>query len=66
MSRYLQLNCVINYFFQLYLILHAYVRRSDVMGNVEKNFGTKQSLPNQNENNRMHVKDSQKVLVQSI
>ena len=41
-SRRLQLNCVISYFFQLHLILHAYVRRFDVMGTVETFLETKQ------------------------
>ena len=41
MSRRLPLNCVISYFFQVYLILHAYIRRFDVMGTVVKFVGTK-------------------------
>ena len=33
------LDCVISYFFQLYLMLHVYVRRFDVMGTVGKKIG---------------------------
>ena len=43
-SPHLQLNYVINYFFQLYLMLHASVRRFDVMGIVEFFFKTKQDI----------------------
>ena len=39
-----QLDCVISYFFQLYLILHACVERFDVMDTVGKNLGTKRGL----------------------
>ena len=35
MSRHLPLNCVISYFFQLYLMFHACVRRFDVIDTVE-------------------------------
>jgi hypothetical protein len=33
-SRDLQLNCVINFFFRLHLVLHAYAVRFDVTGTV--------------------------------
>ena len=42
-SRHLQLNCVINYFFQLYLMLHVCIRTFDVTGIVQKILGTKQA-----------------------
>ena len=38
-----QLNCVIS-FFQLHLMLYAYVRRFDVMDTVQNFLGTKQGL----------------------
>ena len=37
-----QLNYVISYFFQLHLMLHAYVQKFDVTGTVEIFLGTKQ------------------------
>ena len=39
-----QLYYVISYFFQLHLMLYAYVLRFDVMGTVEKFLGTKHGL----------------------
>jgi hypothetical protein len=41
LSRKLQANYAISYFFYLYLMLHAYAARFDVIGNLEKflNFG---------------------------
>ena len=39
-----QLDCVINYFFQLYLMLHASVRKFNVMGIVGIFFKTKQDI----------------------
>ena len=39
-----QLYCVTNYFFQLHLMLHACVRRFDVMGIVGKFLTTKHAL----------------------
>jgi hypothetical protein len=35
LSRKLQLNCIISFYFRLYLILHACVARFDVMENLE-------------------------------
>ena len=35
-SRNLQINCVISFYFYLYLVLHACVARFDVTGNLEK------------------------------
>jgi len=40
-SRHSQLNCVVSYFFQLHLMLHAYVRKFDMTGTVEKILVTK-------------------------
>jgi len=37
-SRDFQVNCAISFYFRLYLILHAYTVRFDVMGNLEKNW----------------------------
>ena len=34
------LDCVISYFFQLYLILHVYIRKFDVTDTVEKILGS--------------------------
>ena len=39
-----QLNCVINYFFQLHLMLHAYIQRFEVMDTVGNFLGTKRGL----------------------
>ena len=39
-----QLDCVISYFFQLHLMLHACVERFDVMGTVGKILKTKRGL----------------------
>ena len=39
-----QLDCIINYFFKLYLILHACVRRFDVTDIVQNFLETKLSL----------------------
>ena len=41
-SRHLQLNCVINYFFQMHLMLHACVRRFDMMSTLGKKLEIKQ------------------------
>jgi hypothetical protein len=43
-SRGNQLDYVISYFFQLYLMLHACVQRFDVTGPVRNFLETKQSL----------------------
>ena len=43
-SRGNQSDCVISYFFQLYLMLHACVRRFDVTSTVQKILRTKQGL----------------------
>jgi len=39
-----QLDYVISYFFQLHLMLHACVRKFDVMGTVQTFLGTKRPL----------------------
>ena len=39
-----QLDYVISYFFQLYLILYVYVRKFDVAGTAQTFLGTKRSL----------------------
>ena len=44
LSRHLQLSCVISYFFQLHLMLHANIWRFDVMDTVWKFLKTKQGL----------------------
>ena len=36
LSRDLQINCVISFYFYLYLMLHACAARFDVMGNLVK------------------------------
>ena len=36
-----QLDCVISYFFQLHLVLHACVRKLDVTGTVQNSLETK-------------------------
>ena len=43
-SRGNQLDCIISYFFQLHLLLHACVERFDVTGIVGKFLGTKRGL----------------------
>ena len=45
-SRANQLDCVISYFFQLHLMLHASVRTFDVTGTLEIFLGTKQGMYN--------------------
>jgi len=35
-SRDLQINCAINFYFCLYLMLHAFTVRFDVIGNLKK------------------------------
>ena len=49
MSRFLivrvnQLDCIINYFFQLHLIFHVYVKKFDVTNSVVIFLETKQGL----------------------
>ena len=39
-----QLNCVISYFFQLHLMLHACIRKLDLTATVQKNLRTKHCL----------------------
>ena len=43
-ARANQLDCVISYFFQPHLMLHAYVRIFDVTGTIENFLETKQGL----------------------
>jgi hypothetical protein len=47
LSRDLQLNCIISFFFRLHLVLHTYAARFDVTGTIalfEFIFETKQAL----------------------
>ena len=43
-SHIKQLDCIISYFFQLHLMLHACVQRFDMTGTVENFLRTKQGL----------------------
>ena len=54
-SRANQLDCVINYFFQLYLILYIYVQRFDVMNTIEIILKTKHDLSFGNWDGLMYV-----------